>query len=59
MSLLIGNLFFSIYFCVIFFYIKEGVVDYFIRDVRECLEELLNFFDVEVGGMVRIVIVNK
>lgn len=57
MSLLIGNLFSSIHLCVTLLHTKEGVADQFIRDARECLEELLNSPDAEAGGMVRTVIV--
>lgn len=32
---------------------KEGVADQFLKDVRECLEALLNSPDAEAGGMVR------
>lgn len=59
MSLLIGNLFSSIHLCVTLLHTKEGVADQFIRDARECLEELLNSPDAEAGGMVRTLIVNK
>ncbi|XP_052688545.1 sphingosine-1-phosphate lyase 1-like isoform X2 [Crassostrea angulata] len=41
----------SIHLCVTLLHTKEGVADQFIKDARECLEELLNSPDAEAGGM--------
>ena len=48
----ICSLFPSIQLCVTLLHTKEGVADKFLKDARECLEELLASPDAEAGGMV-------
>lgn len=51
-QVLICSLFPSIHLCVTLLHTKEGVADKFLKDARECLEELLASPDAEAGGMV-------